>query len=223
MRDAFGNLLATFVRKPEFGVLVAVDQSFGKIAENLTNPPDFLAAFMLIRSHAAFRGACRMAASGQVPETFPLLRSCIEYALYALHINAKPALGEVWMRRHDDEDTLKTCRTSFKHASVIGTLKRRDAKLHKTIALLYERTIDFGGHPNERAMTGNVRLTESKDESTFSTAYLHGDALSLSLEHAIKTTAQIGLGSLITFEHIFKDRFRLLGIDIELQMLRSVL
>ena len=202
-------------------MLVAVDQSFAKIAENLTNPPDFLAAFMLIRSHTGFRGACRMAASGQVPETFPLLRSCIEYALYALHINAKPALGEVWMRRHDNEETLRACRTSFKHASVIDTLKRRDAKLHKTIALLYERTIDFGGHPNERAMTGNVRLTESKDGSTFSTAYLHGDALSL--DHAIKTTAQIGLGSLITFEHIFKGRFRLLGIDIELQKLRSVL
>jgi hypothetical protein len=90
IKQAFGNVLAAFVRKPSFGVLMAVDKNFMKIGENLVNPPDILAAFLIHRSHAAFRGACRMAASGQVTETHPLRRACIEYGLYALHINATP-------------------------------------------------------------------------------------------------------------------------------------
>jgi hypothetical protein len=219
MGAAFGNMLATFVRKPAFQLLVSVDKSFKKICDNLTNAQDFLAPFLLLRSHAAFRGACRMATSGQASEAFPLLRSCIEYALYALHINSDPKLGEVWMRRHDDDDALKKCKRSFRHVDVIATLEDRDANLCRTVEQLYERTIDFGAHPNERAITGSMRLGEGKD--TFQLVYLHGD--SLVLDHSLKATAQVGLGSLLVFEHIFRDRYRILTLDLELQRLRNML
>lgn len=221
IQGAAANILATFVRKPAFGVLVAVDKNFMKIGENLVNPPDILAAFLIHRSHAAFRGACRMAASGQVTETHPLLRSCIEYALYALHINSTPGLGELWLNRHEDADTLKQCRKAFSHIKVVESLEKRDAALHKIVEKLYEQTIDFGAHPNERAITGSLLIEEGTNEKTFQNIYLHGDAVSL--DHALKMTAQVGLGSLLMFEHIFRDRFRLLAIDVELQKLRSVL
>ena len=51
--------------------------------------------------------------------------------------------------------------------------------------------------------------------------YLHGD--SLSLDHGLKTTAQAGLGSLCLFQHIFLERFRILGIQDMIDQLRREL
>lgn len=221
IKGAFANILATFVRKPAFRVLVAVDKNFMKIGENLANPRDILAAFLIHRSHAALRGACRMAASGQVAEAHPLLRSCIEYALYALHINSTPGLGELWLNRHENADSMKQCRKAFMHVKITETLEKRDPALYKIIEKLYEQTIDFGAHPNERAVTGSLIIDEQAGAKNFQNIYLHGDAVSL--DHALKMTAQVGLGSLLMFEHIFRDRFRLLAIDVELQKLRNVL
>jgi hypothetical protein len=101
----------------------------------------------------------------------------------------------------------------------MAALKNLDTELHRTTKILYERTIDLGAHPNERAITGNMTLEAGTDKTTFQNFYLHGDGVPL--DHAFKVTAQVGLGSLLMFEHIFRDRFRLLAIDAELQKLRS--
>lgn len=107
--DAFKNSLATFVHKrEETQLLVAVDKCFHLIAQNLSNPPNFLVAIFLARSHSAFRAAARLATSGQIPESYVLLRSCIEYALYGLHIHINSEAAETWILRHDDESAQKS-------------------------------------------------------------------------------------------------------------------
>ncbi len=157
--DAFNNSLATFVRKrPQFETLLRVDKAFHKIVENLSNPSDFLASFLLVRAHSAYRASARLACSGQVAETFPVLRSCIEYALYALHINVNPELGKVWIRRHDDGPSLKRCRREFMHVNVVNALQTKDSRLHEKIVQLYVRTIEFGAHPNEREVSSGMTL-----------------------------------------------------------------
>lgn len=219
---AFANILATFVGKPErFRVLLRIDESFMRIGENLVNPPDILAAVLLLRSHSAYRGACRLAMSGQAPDTYPLLRSCLEYALYALHINTLPHLGEVWLHRHDDSDALKLVRRNFTNVGVLETLRRRDGALCDIVENLYERTVDFGGHPNERAITGSMTIQEEKGRTELAQIYLHSD--SLALEHVLKTTAQIGLGSICILQHIFRERFDILGLRDVIDQLRSEL
>lgn len=159
--------------------------------------------------------------SGQVPDTFPVLRACLEYALYALHINANPALGEVWVRRHDDAASLRRVRQEFTHTAVIATLEAKDANLHPVIQQLYERSIDFGAHPNERAITGSMTIQREPGRVELQQIYLHGDSLSLDL--GLKTTAQIGLGCLCIFQHIFLERFRILGIQDMIDQLRREL
>ena len=143
MTDAFKNSLASFVRRHgEFEMLLRIHSNFAKICDNLANPPDFLGAIFIIRSHGAWLGAVRLALSGQVPETYPLLRSSLEYALYALQINKTKGLGEVWIRRHDDGNSIKAMKKAFQHVTVMDTLKTSDSKLHATLETLYERTID---------------------------------------------------------------------------------
>jgi hypothetical protein len=222
LNQAFQNTLATFVRKQQgFALLVRIDNSFLRIGENLVNPPDILGATLLLRSHSAFRAACRLATSGQAPDAFPVLRACLEYALYALHINTTPPLGEVWIRRHDDEDAKRRVRREFQHVTVMETLRARDAILHPIIEQLYDRAIDFGAHPNERAITGSMTLQEQPDRVVIQQIYLHGD--SLSLDHVIKTSAQIGLGSLCILRHIFRERFDILGLRDVIDQLRREL
>jgi len=207
--------------RPAVDVLIEIDGLFHKAAENLRNPPDFLGAMLLLRSHSAYRAATRLAMSGEASETFPLLRACLEYALYAVHINRNQGYGEIWLRRHDDEAALAEARRTFQHVTVMETLKSVDERLAQHIKALYERAIDFGAHPNERAMTGSMTITEVSDGKVFAAVYLHGDRLVLS--HILKTTAQVGLGALLMLSIVFRDRFRLLAIDMNLDRLKTKL
>jgi hypothetical protein len=219
---AISNSFASYVQmRPAVDVLIEIDEIFHKAAENLRNPPDFLGAMLLLRSHFAYRAANRLAMSGEASETFPLLRACLEYALYAVHINRNHGYGEIWLRRHDDEAALAKARRTFQHVAVMETLKSVDERLAQQIKGLYERAIDFGAHPNERAMTGSITVEEVSDGKVFAGVYMHADRVVLS--HLLKTTAQVGLGALLMLSIVFRDRFRLLAIDMNLDRLKTKL
>lgn len=209
---AFNNSIATFVHKKNaFDLLMNIDEEFRKIGENLDNIGEPLAPTLLHRSHSAFLASCRLSMSGQAVETFPLLRSCLEYSLYALHINENPDLAEIWIRRHENPESLREVKRSFQHVQVMKTLLNCNAELHSDLSRLYERTIDFGGHPNERGVSSSTTMKKDGDEIVTRNQFLHGD--SPALDHAIKTTAQIGLGSLMVFRLIFREQFDQLGIS----------
>jgi len=218
--QAFRNTLATFVRKRDATqILMQLDQVYMCIGENLDNASDVIGAILLVRSHSAFRGACRMSMSGQVPEAFPSMRICLEYALYALHINLHPGLGETWIARHDNSDSLRAVRREFKYCTIIKTLQRQDNHLCSIVTQLYEKTIDFGAHPNERAITGSMEMHQGDKETRLMQIQLHGDTLSL--DYVLKTTAQTGLGSLCIFQLLFKERFQILGLNSVIDRLRK--
>ena len=222
IQRAHQNVLATFVHKSSaFGYLLKIDRAFLRIGENLLNPSNPIAASLLLRSHSAFRAACRLAMSGQAVDTFPSLRACLEYAMYALHIDTNEDLAEIWFRRHDSEHSLREMKKRFRHVEVARTLEERDASLHSDISKLYERTIDFGGHPNERAISGSATITRQDGRVEIQNIYLHED--SLALDHVLRTTAQVGVGSLMVLRHVFKQRFDLLGIRDTIDELGSVL
>lgn len=101
------------------------------------------------------------------------------------------------------------------------TLFKRDSALHSILEKLYDRTIDFGGHPNERAVSSSATLTRYGDTAVIHNHLLHGD--SLALDHVLKTTAQVGLGSLMVFQLTFRGRFDLLGLRDTIDELRKTL
>jgi hypothetical protein len=220
--QALRNSFASYVQmRPSVNLLIDIDALFYKAAENLRDPPEFLAAMLLLRSHSAYRAATRLAMSGEAAETFPLLRACLEYALYAVHIFRNPGYGEIWLQRHVDEEAHKRARRTFQHVAAMETLKTADERLAGQIGMLYERSIDFGAHPNERAMTGSMTVEEVAGGRVFQAIYLHGDRLTLA--HLHKTTAQVGLGALLMLSIVFRQRFQLLTIDVGLEALQRVL
>ena len=220
--QAFQNMLATFVgKKPQFNILIELDGYYFKIASNLDHPTDMLAPLFFMRSHAAFRAGCQLASGGQIVETFGVLRACLECALYGLHIHANESLGEKWLQRHDNAESLGTMKREFLHVNVMRTLRNEDKPLCEVIESLYQQTIDFGGHPNERAITGSMLMESNDKQITYQQIYLHGD--SLSLEHGLKTAARVGLSSLYILRRVFRERFDILGITNGLDKLRDQL
>lgn len=222
IHDSFKNTLATFVHKKQaFNLLREVDRVFKVIGRNLDNSENPLTPALLYRSHYAYLASCRLSMSGQVSESFPQLRSCLEYALYALHINENSDLAEVWLRRHENEESLKKVKRSFHHVNIMKTLFARNTALHRSLSKLYQRTIDFGGHPNERAVSSSSEMWQEGDTTVIRIQSLHGD--SKALDHALRTTAQIGLGSLLVFQLIYKDRFDNLGLREAIEALKGML
>ena len=83
---------------------------------------------------------------------------------------------------------------------------------------LYQNTIDWGGHPNERSVTGNMAVIEEPDRRVMLAIMLHGDGIQLDL--ALKTVAQCGLVSLEMLQTLYDAKFRLLGIHDDILHLR---
>jgi hypothetical protein len=79
------------------------------------------------------------------------------------------------------------------------------------LADLYQRTIDFGGHPNERSVTGNMTMVDEPGKRTMLTIMQHGDGIEL--DFVLKSVAQCGMTSLEMLQVVFNTRFELLGIN----------
>lgn len=220
--NAVENSFATFhKKKPEFEVLLEIDSCYQLLIPNMHNRPEVIPLMLMARSHSSYRGAVRLALSGQCSETFALLRSCLECALYALRMYKRPDLEEAWLRRHDDDSTIKIVKREFSYRAVIGSLEAIDKKLAAQLDTLYQRCIDFGGHPNEMAVTSSMVANDLEKATEYLQVYLSGDDMNLA--HALKSTAQIGIGALYIFRQLFKERFDILGVTARIDPLRAKL
>ena len=211
-------------RQREYRRLAEIDKAFADLSE--TRPTGF-GAFFLIRCHAAFRGAVRMATSGQVAETYVVIRSALEWALYASDLHDEPDASERWLRRHDgeasdgsetpeSEASRKKVRREFTPGRLFESLAKRSAGVQSRASDLYQHSIDSGAHPNERALTSSMRVEST---GTFELAQIVA-ADSLAMELAVKQTARVGVCALDIFELIWRDRFRITGLDRTMDSLR---
>jgi hypothetical protein len=219
---ALNNIFATQDQRPEdYGRLVEIDRVFRTLLENLNHTDEWFAGFFVLQSHSAFLGAARLAMSGQLSETYVLLRSCLEHALYGLYLSAHPGQVSTWLERHKDEASRKKARRHFEMRVLFEHLRAVDPRRYETVKLLYERTIDYGAHPNPRALFSALEQEEAEGTIHFQRLYLVGDDEPLHL--CLKSTAQVGVGSLEVFRNIYRTRYELVGIEPRLGELRSVL
>jgi len=212
------NVLASFVRlQPSYRRLSDVDKGFRLIGENLLNPPDWFICLFLLRTHSSYLGGAHLALAGQLPECYMLLRGSLESAVYAFYFHHNPRSHERWLRRHDSPQTKKIVRDEFQIAALLRLLIKHDEKLGTIASTLYERTIDFGGHPNERAVTQMLKLT--KKERRIDVNYLTGHTSGMDL--ALKSVAQVGVCGLKIFRYAFPERYDLLGLTDRLRQLEA--
>ena len=220
-QSAFDNRKATFASNRFFRLLIDIDMIFEAALRDFVNPENQICVLLAQRGHSAFRACCEYAASGQLAECFPLLRSVLEYYVYALHISKYPKYGEVWVRRHDSKAQFDESRSKFEQHKLKLTLSNTNPELERIYKFLYQRTIDFGAHPNVRAVTGNMKMSTTVDAQYYETIYLHKDGLAM--DHALKTSCEIALLCIEILPYLFQSRCKEINLDIRLQGLKSML
>jgi len=209
--DARNSEYATFANyQDEIRRLIDLDAWCRKAIDGLNHSNDWFAGLFLLRAHSNFLAACRMTWSGQIPECYAMLRSCLENALYGLYLARNPNSRETWLRRHDSDAHRRKVKDEFKMRTMLELAKSIDTKEGSVAELLYDRTIDNGAHPNEQALMQVLQLNERAEHVEFKMIYLEGDSIQLRL--ALKTTAQVGVCSLSLFRSIYKERFDILGV-----------
>lgn len=218
--NAHHNILASYANlRAQYDVLVEIDGLFHQMIENLNQSPEFVSGFFLFRTHSSFLAAARLALSGQLGEAYMVLRGCLESSLYGLYVSNNTNRQETWLRRHEDEASLRRMRNEFTIRKVMTHLQSVDAQTQQIVQKLYEDTIDYGGHPNERAISTQVSTEQQGSQVTFRARYLICNELAHQV--CVRGMTQIGICCLDIFYYVFPQRYRILGIDLHLNQIRQ--
>jgi hypothetical protein len=217
---ASDNVLGTFVQmRPQYETLLEVDSAYRTFLDNLLNPPDLVAPLFALQAHASFRAAVGLAMQCQSAPAFMVMRGCLENSLYGLYFHRNPRSFELWLRRHDDDAARRQVRNEFQISRLKTCLEEVDRDTAEVASQLYDKTIDFGAHPNVAALATGFRTANADDRRQFQVLYLTADPEVV--RGTLKSTAQAGVGSLLIFKNVFQQRFDLLGISDTLRQLRT--
>jgi len=195
--------------------LTAIDSIFDEIHPILkpSRVAQLVPSFLLLRSFNAFRASV-MVGLALPTDSYPLQRSCLENAGYARLISTVPELSERWLNRDDDPGS----KSHFTNRAVRETIASSDDKLALIYQNLYERTIDFGAHPNEKSVTANL-MKGSLETGTAQFVMLGGDGPAL--DHALRMCAQVGICALKVLNLVFSELF--VKIDFEEKIAKASL
>jgi len=215
---AHRNCIASFVNYRELRVMKAlkeVDALFRCVLGiRYKEVKEILLPGFVGRSHSAYLGSIQLSTAGQAAEAYPVIRLCLENALYALFIQDDPAIDkeiperlQIWADRGTNDEATKKCRHTFGYGNIRDHLVGRDSALGEETNALYERTVVYGAHPNfyAHATTSDPLKSEGGEVQ-----YLLPDTDAAKL--AIQTAVHAGMCSLRIFGLILRDRFEEAGI-----------
>lgn len=160
-----------------------------------------------------------MAMAGQAAESYAILRTCLEYALYGFYIHKKPESAAIWLKRHDSLEAKRLVQNEFRIGSLFEALTECEPTKSRIAKNFYDWCIDFGAHPNEAALTQSLKMNKGPDVVKLDIVYLSGD--NLSLRCCLKTVAQVGASVLGIFKIVFKERFDITGLTNYLEHARN--
>jgi hypothetical protein len=223
-QTAENNGRVTSVKFPAvYSLLQRLHLAFHRVQEVIEkdNRPELLPTrFLMIRVHSSLLASMRLAMCGQAPEAYVVLRSAIEQAWYALHIAKDPSPPQrstIWLSRNDDAASKSRCKTEFTIANVRSTLDSLDPVTSKPLHQLYETMIDFGAHPNQRGVLAAINSSEQGKEHNYHVGILAPEPLPV--VSALHETVAVGVGALKVFHLVFPERFQIMGLDSEIDVL----
>jgi hypothetical protein len=219
--DATLNRWHTFhSSKTEYRRLEQIDKCFLCVSANWKSPQTPIEPFLFLSCHSAYRVACETAAAGELQEAYTQLRSALEYAGYALHMNLHPGHDKVWSSRSDNDISRRAAKGAFKAVDVQASIKRKNPVVGAHYNHLYNRCIDFGAHPNEQGLFSRIEKIDLPNGGvTFNLMYLQPEGLPKRL--ALRTTAQVGICTLLIFGEVFGNRFEESGANKMLGLLSA--
>jgi len=96
-------------------------------------------------------------------------------------------------------------------------VKKLDERLGQIYEDLYDRTIQWGAHPNEKTVTQSLGLKSNPGETVLEQVYLQEDGYVL--DSWIRTANQVGICVLKIFEFVHPERFEKLEVHARIDSL----
>lgn len=179
--------------------LTEIDRLFETLQRQikLNDIDELVPSLLFLRSFVAYRASI-MVLLTLPTDGFPLLRSTLEYAGYALLMKGERQLAADWLRRDESSPAKKVVRDKFTPKRVRVAIAAKDEILAEVYQGLYERTIDWGAHPNEKALTPSLIRDSFRAGSKQIQFKMLGES-GVSLDHALRIAAQIGVCALKVF------------------------
>lgn len=124
-----------------------------------------VSGFLAMNAYMILLSAVRQALTGHVVTVFPVVRSALESACYAYLIAKDEAKHEIWLKRHQSDSALKKCRNTFTVKNTINELKSLSPEMAEYVMALYDASIDFGAHPNQKSVVNHITDLGHKGDS----------------------------------------------------------
>lgn len=209
------NGYATFQNaKPYYEKLSKIHDIFKKAIDAMYNSSSWFELLLFIKAHSAFLAASRLGIATQVVEASPLIRVIIENSLYGFFLHKHPEYSKTWLKRHESAETKKEVKKIFIVKTMLDTLKSADQTLGQIAEKLYDQSIDYGAHPNEKGLTMTLKYTESDSHVQYDVMHLTDNPVAIAF--CLKFIAQSAVLCLKILELILPERFRITGLDIEI-------
>jgi hypothetical protein len=108
LEQAHRNLYATFVKdRSSYQAVAQIDGVFLRMIDAARQARPVYPNFFVQTSHCSFRTGLGLLMAGQMVETYPVLRFCLEAAYYGFYIGDDNARMERWLRRDETEESEK--------------------------------------------------------------------------------------------------------------------
>lgn len=186
-----------------------IDDAYDTFAGNLSSTPYEDSVFLIQRGQSAYLGALRLALSTQFVDAYPLLRSTLEYGVYALYFRDHKDKFLLWSQRHHGPKERKAAR-KLHISKMLEYLEGKDAELGKKVKWLYDSTIDLGAHPNPAAVGSAYKSHELDDGGYHEIRFLGGEGFGWRL--SLQQAALVGVSAIQIASTVFPERASILGI-----------
>jgi hypothetical protein len=224
--DAEYNDRATSLNYPTVFALLqrtnSIMQSIEGLIEHDNDEALIVPRFLIVRARASFLAAIRLAMSGQLPETFAILRLAIEQAWYGLHIAKDPSptlRSKVWLCRNDSDEDKAACKQEFTVRNVSATHEQLDHDTAKQLHSLYETMIDFGAHPNQLGTLASTSKGEGEDQKqiTHQVGILY--PVPVPQLATIRLAISVAVGAIKVSQLVYPDRLQTEAINVKIGQL----
>lgn len=210
------NTKLSIDRHPEhFETLSEVDVILNVLTAFSDESRERVARSMLIQTHGALRAASLLALSGQVAESYSLMRTALRSAMHGVFIAGDEERQRIWLARVDDDRSADLKRTTFANGLMLRHLRQLDAATAGIYERLHHRTIDRGLHANCHG-GGSENDAGSSAESGCDDFALDDEVQ----RSALRSVAQVGICTLSMFYYVYGDLFRKHKLDDRLASLR---
>ncbi|MGP0565212.1 MULTISPECIES: hypothetical protein [unclassified Nitrospina] len=223
--DTHNNSYYVFHHHKEIFQLFSESCEIFEVVEGCISKPssyeELVPALFFNMARSSYYSSIKILVGGQLPETYALLRQCIENSLVGFYFFVEIQNNEedgiekfkFWLSRHESEENRKKIRNTFTLGSLKNRLKEQDGELGEIVSRLYEITIDSGAHPNELALLSGLRFSVNEQIGMIhQTFVIDFEKQWVHFLNCAKILLEVGIASLNIFQLTSEHNFEISGI-----------